>query len=100
MRGVKETLILRYKTVCMKRREALTGIVMLPAFAGLVASTTAIADAKGSKAQFKYQTHPHGNQRCGGCRFFHAGTSPSNGSCSVVDGPISVNGWCIAYAAK
>ena len=84
----------------LTRREALTGIVVLPALAGFLAASTSVAEAKGSKAQFKYQTHPNGSHRCAGCRFFHAGSTPATGSCDVVAGPISANGWCTAYAAK
>jgi hypothetical protein len=85
----------------LTRREALKGLVVLPALAGLFASATAIAEAKGSKSQFKYQTTPHGNQRCGGCRFFHPGkTASASGTCDVVAGAISPSGWCTAYAAK
>lgn len=76
-------------------------MVVLPALAGLLASTTAIAEAKGSKTQFKYQTHPNGGHKCSGCRFFHAGkTASADGTCDVVAGAISPNGWCTAYAAK
>ncbi len=85
----------------LTRSEALRGLVVLPALAGLLASTTSIAQAKSSKAQVKYQSHPSGTQKCSGCRFFHAGKSASaNGTCTIVDGAISPNGWCVAYTAK
>lgn len=89
------------RPAALTRREALKGLVVLPALAGFLASAAGVAEAKGSKSQFKYQTHPHGNQRCGGCRFFHAGRTPSaSGTCDVVAGAISASGWCTAYAAK
>jgi hypothetical protein len=85
----------------LTRREALTGIITLPAMAGFLASATAIAEAKGSKAQFKYQTHPNGSHKCSGCRFFHAGkTASAMGTCDIVAGEISPNGWCTAFATK
>ncbi len=85
----------------ISRREALSGLVVLPALAGALVSTTTIAEAKGSKSQFKYQDHPNGSHKCAGCRFFHAGKSASaNGTCDIVSGAISPNGWCVAYAAK
>ena len=83
----------------LTRRQALKGIVVLPALAGLLAATTTIAEAKGSKSQFKYQDHPSGGHKCSGCRFYHAGSGGS-GTCDVVAGSISANGWCTAYAAR
>lgn len=92
---------MRNRSTSMTRREALSGLIVLPALAGVLASTTSIAQAEGSKAQFKYQAHPHGTQQCSGCKFFHPGkTAAASGTCSVVSGSISPHGWCIAYSAK
>jgi hypothetical protein len=83
------------------RKQALQGLIVLPAMAALFASGTAIAQAKGSKAQFKYQDHPHGSAKCSGCKFFTPGKSAkAMGLCKLVAGPISPNGWCIAYSPK
>ncbi|MGH7738112.1 MAG: high-potential iron-sulfur protein [Candidatus Tyrphobacter sp.] len=85
----------------MTRREALTGLIAIPALAGFVASTAGVADAKVSKTLEKYQTHPNDGHRCSGCRFFHAGkTAKADGTCTIVAGSISPDGWCQAYAAK
>ncbi len=85
----------------LSRREALGGLLVLPALAGLLASTTSIAEAKSSKASVKYQSHPKGSQKCSGCRFFQAGKTPSAmGTCKIVEGAISPNGWCTAFTAK
>jgi hypothetical protein len=86
----------------MTRKEALGRFVVLPALtAALAAGTTALAEAKGSKAQFKYQDHPNGSNKCSECQFFIPGSTPSaNGSCSVVSGSISPNGWCTAFSKK
>ncbi len=83
------------------RREVLSSLIVLPALAGLIAATGAVAEAKGSKAQFQYQDHPNGSQACGGCSYFLPGkTATAPGACRVVAGPISPHGWCTAYAAK
>ena len=67
----------------------------------LFAAATANASAKGSQAQFKYQTKPNGSKKCSGCKFFVKGkTATANGSCTLVDGSISPNGNCIAYQPK
>jgi len=85
----------------MTRRTFVTNAIVLPALAGLLLAETTTAEAKGSQAQFKYQSTPKNGQKCSTCTQFIPGSSPSkNGTCKVVDGSISPNGWCIAYAAK
>ncbi|HVA28517.1 MAG TPA: high-potential iron-sulfur protein [Candidatus Baltobacteraceae bacterium] len=85
----------------LTRRELLSSLIGLPALAGLAVATGAVAEAKGSKAQFQYQNHPNGSQACMGCSYFVAGkTATAPGTCRVVAGPISPHGWCTAYAAK
>ncbi len=75
--------------------------IVLPALAGLLAAATVRAEAKGTKAQFKYQTSPNNGHKCSACSFFVAGSSPTAaGSCKIVDGSISPNGWCTAFAPK
>ncbi len=75
--------------------------VALPAFAALMASAAAPAQAKGSQAQFKYQSKPNGSKKCSNCTFYIPGKSATaNGTCKIVDGTISPNGYCIAYSAK
>lgn len=55
----------------------------------------AVAQQKVSKADATYQDHPQGQQRCGICLQFQP-----PGSCQLVAGPISPNGWCQFFAAK
>jgi len=82
----------------ISRKEALTSIVVLPALAGAMLG---VAQAADNKAQFKYQDKPNGKQKCSGCSLFVPGkTATANGTCKVVKGAISPNGWCIAYSAK
>ncbi|HEY1655921.1 MAG TPA: high-potential iron-sulfur protein [Candidatus Tumulicola sp.] len=83
------------------RGEFVQRAVALPAFAALLASATAPALAKGSQAQYKYQSKPNGSKKCSNCTFYIAGKSATaNGSCKIVEGTISPNGYCIAYSAK
>jgi High potential iron-sulfur protein len=85
----------------VSRSEFVRGIVILPALAGLLVAGTVPAEAKGSQASFKYQTKPNGTKKCSNCSLFVPGkTATANGSCKVVDGTISPNGYCIAYSAK
>ena len=83
----------------MKRSQALKNLVVLPALAGLM--VTATAEAADNKAQFKYQDKPNGKQKCSGCALYVPGkTATANGTCKVVKGAISPNGWCTAYSPK
>ncbi|MDQ2865975.1 MAG: high-potential iron-sulfur protein [Candidatus Eremiobacteraeota bacterium] len=84
------------------RKEVLQQLIVLPALASLaMLGATSIAEAKGSKAQFKYQSKPHGNQRCSGCSLFlPSKLKITSGACKVVAGPISPLGWCTAYSPK
>ena len=84
------------------RKEALKQLIVLPALAGLaVAGTSSIAEAKSSKSAMKYQDSPKGADKCSGCKLFIPGKSAKGkGTCKVVEGAISPNGWCVAYTPK
>jgi hypothetical protein len=85
----------------MTRRSFVANAIVLPALAGLLLAETSTAQAKGSKAQFKYQTSPKNGQKCSQCTFFIPGKpATANGSCKIVDGAISPNGWCTAFSKK
>lgn len=85
----------------MSRRTFVTNAVVLPALAGLLLAETATAQAKGSQASFKYQGTPKNGQKCSTCtQYIPNSTASKNGTCKIVDGSISPNGWCIAYSAK
>ncbi|MGC1381651.1 MAG: high-potential iron-sulfur protein [Candidatus Baltobacteraceae bacterium] len=85
----------------VSRRAFVQGAIVLPALAGLLLAGTTAAQAKGTQAQFKYQAKPNDGHKCSQCTFFIAGSSSTaNGTCKIVDGAISPNGWCTAFAAK
>jgi len=85
----------------LTRRSFVGKAIVLPALAGLLLAETASAQAKGSQAQFKYQKSPHNGQKCSQCTFYVPGSSPNaNGTCKIVDGSISPNGWCISWSKK
>ena len=70
-------------------QRCLAGVVM----AGASASP-ALALNRMNKAASRYQNHPNGDERCGGCRHFQP-----PGSCEIVPGHISPRGWCKWYKA-
>jgi hypothetical protein len=87
----------------LTRSEFVQSAVVLPALAGLLVAAAAPAQAapKGSQAQFKYQSKPNGSKKCSNCTFFIQGKTPTaNGTCKIVEGTISPNGYCIAYSAR
>jgi len=83
------------------RRTFVANAVVLPALAALLLAETTAAEAKGSKAQFKYQSTPNAGHKCSQCTFYVAGSSSTaSGTCKIVDGSISPNGWCTAWSKK
>lgn len=71
-------------------RLALGGAAVLGAGS---ASREALAKAK--KAAVSYQDQPKDGARCAACAFFVEG-----GSCRLVEGEISPDGWCTLYQPK
>jgi High potential iron-sulfur protein len=83
------------------RRAFVANAIVLPALAGLLLAETTVAEAKGSQAQFKYQSTPKNGQKCSQCTFFIPGKPTTrDGTCKIVDGSISPNGWCISWSKK
>ncbi len=87
----------------LSRREMIKGMAVIMGAAAVGAGIiTDTASAGGmSQAAAKYQDHPKGAAHCANCTFFTPGASPTAmGTCAVVSGKISPDGWCIMYAAK
>jgi High potential iron-sulfur protein len=59
------------------------------------------ATAKAAKSDFMYQDHQHDGKSCDQCKFFSpSGPNLDTGSCSIVAGTISSEGWCAAFSPK
>ena len=85
----------------LTRRRFLGSAIALPAFAALVTASAVADGSKASQASMHYQDSPNGSMQCSGCKFFIAGKDrKSTGTCQVVDGSISPNGYCTGYNAK
>jgi hypothetical protein len=79
----------------------LTSIVVLPALAGLFGAAAEADSSKASQASMHYQGTPNGGSHCSLCKFYvPAADGKSDGSCQIVDGSISPNGYCMAFSAK
>jgi hypothetical protein len=79
----------------LKGAAVVTGAALASAFVGRARA------AKSTKAAVKYQDKPKGDQKCSDCKFFVPGKTPTaDGTCQVVEGSISPQGWCTAYTKK
>ena len=76
-----------------RSRRAIIGAVITGLPATLLLRTAAASD-KMTKPQADYQNMPNGIYSCGMCTLFVA---PDG--CKVVEGAISKDGWCKAFAA-
>jgi hypothetical protein len=85
----------------LSRRRFIGTAVILPALAGLLGAKARADTSKASQASMHYQPTPNGSMHCSECKFFIPGQdSQSSGSCQIVDGSISPNGYCIAFTSK
>jgi High potential iron-sulfur protein len=76
-------------------------IVVLPALASLVYGVAGAQGSKVSQASMHYQTTPNDGKQCAACKFFIPAQDPkASGTCQIVDGSISPNGYCQAFVAK
>ena len=79
------------------RKAFLGAVVVLPVATALPASADA---SKSSQASMQYQATPKDGKHCAQCNFFIPGNSATaDGTCKIVDGSISPNGYCIAFNA-
>ena len=82
----------------LSRRSVLRRAAMLASAAltaKMVPSKEALAQQKASQEAMKYQDKPNGDKRCSNCLNF----IPSS-SCTIVEGTVSPNGYCLAWAKK
>lgn len=85
------------------RRRLLGHAAALPALLALplLAAPGAVRAGNGSKEDFHYQDHPNGAKRCSNCvQFIPPEAGKQLGGCQIVAGPISADGWCMAFTPK
>ncbi len=82
----------------LSRRSVLRAVALL-AGATLIGNTVprneALAQQKASKESMKYQDKPNGEKQCSNCLNF-----VPNNSCTIVEGTISPQGYCMAWVKK
>lgn len=85
----------------LTRRAAIKNLIALPALASALAAGTTTVALADMRSQLKYQSTPKGKQKCSLCTLFVPGaTATASGTCKVIPGPISPNGWCTAFTAR
>jgi hypothetical protein len=78
----------------LSRRTLLSGAAFVAGAAALM-PLRARAQQKVAQSAVQYQGSPKNGQQCGTCSHFQP---PS--SCQLVDGTISLDGWCALYQKK
>jgi hypothetical protein len=89
----------------LSRRSVIINLLTLPVVAGAMATTTVDASAAATTdpKTAAYQAKPKNGQQCSTCSLYiPAKTNPSkaNGTCKLVKGAISPQGWCKFYSKK
>jgi hypothetical protein len=85
------------------RRRILLHAAALPVLAVLPLFTKegAARAGNGAKSDFHYQDHPSEGNRCANCTaFIPPGDGGKPAQCRIVAGPISPEGWCMAFTQK
>jgi hypothetical protein len=83
------------------RKGALVQMLVLPALAGGLFVGTTVAARADSRVDLKYQSTPKDGKKCSACVLFVPGkTAKDDGTCKVITGAISPNGWCTAFAQR
>lgn len=87
------------KTFRTSRRQVLArgALVLVGVATALVVRRPALA--KAAKSELLYQDHPHDGKKCVDCKHYSA-TGSGTGTCAIVEGTVSANGWCQAFAGK
>jgi hypothetical protein len=80
------------------RSAFLHGIAVAPLLLAALPSAARADDQKVPQSAVQYQDKPNGDKRCAKCASFIPGPSDGNGTCKIVSGAISPNGYCIAFS--
>ena len=84
----------------ISRRDALAlsgRLLTLPVVATVLLASEQAHASKAAKMDFFYQPKPKDGKSCATCRLFTT-TEPGKGTCAIVEGEVSPNGWCMAHS--
>lgn len=81
----------------LRQAAALPVLAILP----LLPREAAARAGSGAKTDFHYQDHPNEGDHCANCTaFIPPDKGGQFGKCRIVAGPISPDGWCMAFTRK
>jgi hypothetical protein len=89
-------------TLIISRRECLNlirAVLLGSGIAAMQARQSVLAKSKADKRDFYYQEKPKDGKSCASCKMFSLANG-SVGTCAIVDGDVSPNGWCLAYSPR
>ena len=82
-----------------RRRAVFRGGALIAGLATVLA--TRGVGAKARKGDLQYQDTPRDGKRCADCKHFSPGSAgASEGTCAMVEGTVSAQGWCQAFVAN
>ncbi|HSQ04045.1 MAG TPA: high-potential iron-sulfur protein [Burkholderiales bacterium] len=58
------------------------------------------AAGKAAREIVQYRDEPRNGKACVNCWAYVNGPAAGEGTCKVVEGPISPNGWCMAFSPR
>ena len=93
---------MKVEEACTTRRRGLAWggqLLIGVAVASVVGKPQTAHAAKVDKRDFFYQDKPKEGKSCSACRLYSP-TDLGKGQCSVVEGDVSPNGWCMAYSPR
>ena len=87
-------------TIYISRRQVLVRGAAIVAGLAATLDTRQPALAKAAKSDFQYQDQPHAGQKCAACKHFSPAGNGIAGTCAVVEGTVSADGWCQVFSAR
>jgi hypothetical protein len=87
------------KTIPISRRQMLVRGAAVIAGLGATLVVRPVF-AKAAKSDFQYQDRPHAGQDCAACKHYSPAGNAKTGTCAIVEGTVSAEGWCQAFSQK
>ena len=84
------------RAMLQKSATLLAGMGMMVIF---MRNESAVAGTA-SKTDLNYQNSPRNGKRCATCTAFIPDGQGGGGTCRIVEGTVTPNGWCMAYSER
>ena len=88
-----------FRTPISRRAALVRGGALLAGAATIFVARPARAKAK--KSDMQYQDSPRDGKKCAGCKHYTPNAAGAgSGTCAMVEGTVSAEGWCQAFVAR